>query len=481
MQISCEKCSATYDLDERMLSPTGTPVQCTRCQQIFMAKPRGASAAPAQMLPDLELEIDAADEPEPATQVAQLPIPPPAAQLPPSALEPSRVTQIYGRPAGSRASSSSAAPALSVSPSLGAPSAVPGPEVTTSMKVARDRATTVELPRLAKVPDLPDLGDETPLARLGAPTEPSMPRSGARRASSANMFVGLGMALILAAGGGLYFLRKRTGGMTALREQEQRAWAMLRADDAVSRGEARRALEGLIATQPELLRARADLLSLVVVDLDEAKWEAAHLGEEASRLAREISELREARSPLDWEVRANALDAELAELRIRHEPQAARVRSLMAEADRMFNQLAGQASAEGPEGAAWIRAQALYHAVRGEEASVALARAYRSRPPPEGQDGWGEVALAEFALNAPAPGTARRQAVEELWNFRSKDTNFLRIQVLSGRLALQQGDLPLAQKALEAVVALNPKHRFAAEVLGVAQESAAQEAGEPDR
>ena len=322
-----------------------------------------------------------------------------------------------------------------------------------------------------------DLANATIIARAS--------RVRSRRALSVALFLGIGVAVIGVAGGGLYLHRLRSAVPAASQELLNRAWSLMRPDDAGARAEARKILESLIANHPELLRARLDLLSLVVVDWDEAKWEGNRLREQSSRLAREILELQEARSPANWEVHANALDAELAELRITLEPVVARERALAVEADSLFNPLSAFSteddSLSSPDAAALNRARALYRAVRGEELAIVLAHRYRNRAPPEGQDGWGEVALAEFALNSPSPGNARRRAVEALWAFRAKDANFMRIQVLSGRLALLQGDLSLAQTALEAVIALNPKHRFAAEVLAVAHEAAAREAGAPER
>jgi len=40
--IRCERCSTVYELDEALLAPEGSPVQCTRCQAVFTARPQGA-------------------------------------------------------------------------------------------------------------------------------------------------------------------------------------------------------------------------------------------------------------------------------------------------------------------------------------------------------------------------------------------------------------------------------------------------------
>jgi predicted Zn finger-like uncharacterized protein len=55
LNIRCERCSTTYDLDEALLAPEGSPVQCTKCQHVFTAVPPrtagrtlvGVPAAPA--------------------------------------------------------------------------------------------------------------------------------------------------------------------------------------------------------------------------------------------------------------------------------------------------------------------------------------------------------------------------------------------------------------------------------------------------
>jgi predicted Zn finger-like uncharacterized protein len=55
LNIRCERCSTTYELDETLLAPEGSPVQCTKCQHVFTAVPPrtagrtlvGVPAAPA--------------------------------------------------------------------------------------------------------------------------------------------------------------------------------------------------------------------------------------------------------------------------------------------------------------------------------------------------------------------------------------------------------------------------------------------------
>lgn len=51
MQISCERCSTSYVLDDALIPPQGAPVQCTRCGLVFTAKPAGADPSTAQTNP----------------------------------------------------------------------------------------------------------------------------------------------------------------------------------------------------------------------------------------------------------------------------------------------------------------------------------------------------------------------------------------------------------------------------------------------
>ncbi|MFO0599447.1 MAG: zinc-ribbon domain-containing protein [Myxococcaceae bacterium] len=48
MLISCEKCSTTYVLDEALIPPQGTAVQCTRCGHVFTARITAAAPPPPE-------------------------------------------------------------------------------------------------------------------------------------------------------------------------------------------------------------------------------------------------------------------------------------------------------------------------------------------------------------------------------------------------------------------------------------------------
>src|SRR5262252_3940099 len=73
MRIACVKCSTLYELDDRLIPPSGAPVQCTRCGSVFTAKAGDAGK-----------QMPAAAQPSPVA-------------VPPSAVAPRRsATQIFG-------------------------------------------------------------------------------------------------------------------------------------------------------------------------------------------------------------------------------------------------------------------------------------------------------------------------------------------------------------------------------------------------
>lgn len=85
MIIRCERCSTLYELDETLLAPEGSEVQCTRCQYVFIARPSRASGQTLQGVPTPQAERAPAEPPaaerhvpSPAPPVSPEPHAPPA-------------------------------------------------------------------------------------------------------------------------------------------------------------------------------------------------------------------------------------------------------------------------------------------------------------------------------------------------------------------------------------------------------------------
>ena len=54
MIIRCERCSTLYELDEALLAPEGSEVQCARCRHVFTARPNSAAGQTMVGVPPVE-------------------------------------------------------------------------------------------------------------------------------------------------------------------------------------------------------------------------------------------------------------------------------------------------------------------------------------------------------------------------------------------------------------------------------------------
>jgi len=63
MIITCKKCSANFNLDESLLKPTGSKVQCAKCDDIFVAYPP-THATDSDELTDIISDLEAEQEPK---------------------------------------------------------------------------------------------------------------------------------------------------------------------------------------------------------------------------------------------------------------------------------------------------------------------------------------------------------------------------------------------------------------------------------
>ena len=83
MIIRCERCSTLYDLDETLLAPGGSPVQCAKCQAVFTAvPPKSGEAAPLASPPASPVQAATPVEPTaPVVEPAAPKRPPPASNV----------------------------------------------------------------------------------------------------------------------------------------------------------------------------------------------------------------------------------------------------------------------------------------------------------------------------------------------------------------------------------------------------------------
>lgn len=154
MLISCEKCSTTYELDEKLIPSAGAAVQCTRCSHVFTAYPpapaldaepttskrRPAAAGVPQSRPANQTMVfgtgPAAEPQAPAqrpvnqTMVFGTQAPVGAPPSPQAAPRPANQTMVFGTAAGQQAAQAPAPKAPAANQTLvfgSAPVAAPAP------------------------------------------------------------------------------------------------------------------------------------------------------------------------------------------------------------------------------------------------------------------------------------------------------------------------------------------------------------------
>ena len=70
MILACESCNTRFNLDERLLKPSGSKVRCSRCKHVFVAYPEAASPE-APSAPPSRDAVDAPEEGPVSEEIAQ--------------------------------------------------------------------------------------------------------------------------------------------------------------------------------------------------------------------------------------------------------------------------------------------------------------------------------------------------------------------------------------------------------------------------
>jgi lipopolysaccharide biosynthesis regulator YciM len=222
----------------------------------------------------------------------------------------------------------------------------------------------------------------------------------------------------------------------------------------------------MTSTYPEYIPAQADLVVALALQLDDERIQSRRLSAEADDINRRIARLNEDKSPSDWQNRVNAMQARLAEIAATTTPMMERVGLIDGHLNERFTTLQSLQPSGAADQLAVARAQAIYSGVKGSDQAIVLAERYKNLG---GTDGWGAIALAELALNSRVSPEAMVSAHAEMDELSTKDSTFLRSYVLSARLSLAQKHQDSAIQGLEAVLALNPAHEVARQLLETAR------------
>lgn len=241
--------------------------------------------------------------------------------------------------------------------------------------------------------------------------------------------------------------------------EEETAFAQLRKDDPTSRAKAIAHLRALAATEPRYVEAQAALTLALLLDLDDRRAVIHRYMREEEALATQKARLESERPGTDWRVLANRLVDRIAALRAKMAPLNDDAKGLQAQVNAAYAVLMKMEALQPAEVLARTRTDAVYAAIDGQDQAIVLAERYRQMG---GQDGWAEVANAEYALNTKGvPPETVAQDLDQMRALQKRDTTFLRAYVLGGRLALQLKQKDVAASQLDAAVALNPDHILA--------------------
>ncbi|MGA9520948.1 MAG: zinc-ribbon domain-containing protein [Myxococcaceae bacterium] len=525
MHIACPQCATRYELDERLLPPTGAPVQCTRCSHVFTAvppieeersgppptKPSGGvtegtlaygtrpALTPAQGIPtSTQVFGRAATVTEGTQPYGRRP-----ALTPPNGI-PSG-TQVFGAaisgatqpfdPRSTLQFGAGAAPERRQDPrsthlfgALDAPKVAEAPDLRATDPEASASPGDLNAPAVARRPgaaatalldpfDPPGRRDpESPLEHDDHDPSTELERSMRRRRNR----LLIALALIALAGVGvagfLWWSTREASLPAEAIEAQGKATRLLRRDDPKALAEAGAELEALTKKWPNHFELRSTQLIALLFQLDDARAEIARLNAEGEALNGQLARLQRRRSPADWQSRVNALEDQRQQLKLRLDPLIERASALDARANQAFRALKpGTEQMPLEQELAWVRAQALFHGVKGADQAVVLSERYRQLG---GADGWADLAYAEYALNGRVPPDTRKQAQAGLEALRKRDTSFIRPWVLSGRLLLANKQAEEAVAAFENATALNPEHTLASDLLEHAQRVRAEAAGQ---
>lgn len=453
-----------YDLDPRLLPPSGVSVQCTRCRFVFTAtasavpeQPPAPGPVPAPMTGAPKQNttfIFGKTRPEPApaasspgvTQTAKYGVGPSAGSEHPSA--PSQ-TQIFGKgelaDVVARAEAASASAPISLPPEILLEALSPSPE---QPQRPEPRPPPLELP-----PEL--LASASPRPR-GAPVGVSR-----RKENKGLYIIGILGVLILLAALAYPVWSQRVEELPAevLAARDEVA-VLLRRDDAASREQAISRLRVVLSNHPNLVEAQADLALALGLALDDLQVEIERLKATEARLEHEAREVGASKARADWAIHVNAMNDEIAALRNERESLAQRLQGLLSETAALQRALQTAPSEEPRSTAlARVRAQAVLAGVRGESHVRELTELLRA------MDGasthWATVARAEYVLNAELSPSALGEVAVSLESVREQERTFLRAYLLGARAAMRLGDEATARRLLDEALTLNPNHTLA--------------------
>lgn len=426
MNIRCERCSTLYELDEALLAPGGSSVQCTRCDHVFTARPPAQSER--HEAPLAAAEVRARDEVAAA--------PPPSHDEPDDVPPPPRAPLVEG--AGARAAGRDPRTSRASTPPVYRPTPGPGASVRAHPVLRRDTVGAFES-RL----------------RWSARLRWLVPA------------IALGVVAVSAAGWFLVRGRVDPGAASAQAE----ALALLALDDEGSLERAVARLDDALRLEPGLRSAAADRTLVQVAQASALRERSQAVAAEHAAGQAERERILREQAP-GWEVAERAAAAKAAALDSEAGALEQRARALVASAREALGPLA----TELKDDPVIVRARAAMHAAAGER-DEALALASSGGSPGE-RDPW--LDLVDAAVDAADPQRpAQERAAVKLAALTARTPELLRARQLLARVQAALGRPEEASATLDRLLAANPRHEGARAVRATLSARAAAPASEP--
>ena len=430
--IRCERCSTLYELDEGLLLPSGSPVQCTRCQHVFTAYPPNAAGRTELGLPAAADAPEPAEAPEPADGSAPADLSAPAGVPDPPAAD----QQLPGE--------ASAPPHAAPSVTAERRADVPRGTWGGSAPVYRPPSPPPSAAAVAGVSRAPLLHRDA----VGA--FESRLRWGARL----RWLVPAAIALILLGVAGAVWLLLARRSTPDDEPARREAMALAARDDAGSLDAAAARLEAALRDAPESKALAADRAAVNVLRAAIAHEHGEALAARRKARAAEGERLRRDR-PAGWEEaeRQVAADLQALEGEERTLEEGARVLAVAAlDSLRTLERAGGE---ERPEVA---RGLGLYHAFRGDGTGAqAAVRSARAAMP---ADPWLDLAEAWVEARQADPASNER-ALVTLASLSVAHPELLRARYLLARTQAALGRRGEALASVQGVLASNGQHEGA--------------------
>lgn len=243
--------------------------------------------------------------------------------------------------------------------------------------------------------------------------------------------------------------------------------ATLRLDDSASKQKAVATFTELAAKNPDFIEAHAGLVTALALQFDDVQQRFTRLAKAFDERNNRVARYNKERSPSDWQNKAAVLEAEAKAIKEEHDPLVAEATKIDAKVRAAYTALGDAATRAGQleksSELALIRAQAIYHAVYKTDQAIPLIQRYDNVA--KGQsDGWIDLALAEYAVNAVSSTESKNEALAKLDKLTARDSTFLRAYVLSGRVNLALKKYVDAENDFEKVITMRKEHDVASEL-----------------